>query len=95
MTVQFKAKVRTVYNMDDTPAYRYVPVPKIARHHCDMQAFRNSRRFGGYANSDLFLGLLRRELSTIGIRELIRLDQVPDGVTVDQSGFLAVVTIEV
>jgi hypothetical protein len=93
--IEFKGKVRTVYNVDDTVAYRFISVPKIARNHCNMQAFRVSRKFGSYANSDLFLGMMRGELESRGIRDRIKLDSLPDGVTVDESGFLAVVTIHV
>lgn len=93
MNITFKAKVRKVYNHDDTLAYQYVPVPKITRNHCDMHAFRTSKRFGSYANSDLFLGMLARYLRERQIPKELRLDQLPDGVTVDDSGFLAVVTI--
>lgn len=91
--IQFRAKVQTVYNVDDTVAWRYIQVPTLTRKHCDMSAFRSHPKFGGLANSDLFpniLAKIRREV----LGETIRLDKIRDGVTVDESGFLAVVTFD-
>lgn len=93
--IEFKAKVNRVYNHDDTLAWRYVKVPAITRSHCDMPAFRSHTRFGGLANSDLFPAILKRALAALAVKETIRLDQVPAGVTIDESGFLARVTIAV
>lgn len=93
LKIQFKAKQRTVHNMDNSIHYVKIDVPKITRNHCDMHAFRVSRRFGGYANSDLFLGMIRGELKRLGIGEIVKLDNVPDSMTVDGTGFLSVVTI--
>lgn len=97
LIVTFKAKVRRMLNPDDTVAYRYVDVPEtFGRQHCDMQAFRNSARFGHFANSDLFPGMLRHAVAQTGIKPggRLKLDgPLPDGVTVDESGFLAVVSV--
>lgn len=95
--IQFRAKVVTVYNHDDTPAWQYVTVPKLARSHCDMAAFRKHPKYGSYANSDLFPAMLERiarEVVGPYSRDL-RLDKAPANVTIDASGFLALVTIEV
>ena len=91
--VNFKAKVQTVYNTDNTVAYQYVQVPELKRAHCDMNAFRSHPRYAAYANSDLFPGLLKRAVEVAGVGKIIRLDQLSDRVTVDTSGFLARVTI--
>ena len=88
--ITFKAKPVKVYNMDDTLAYEYIQVPVLDRKHCDMQAFRQHPKFGPYVNSDLFKGMMSRVLP-----KTIRLDAIPEGVTVDLSGFLAVVSIDV
>lgn len=72
-----------------------IKLPAIDRRHCDMHAFRTSRSFGAYANSDLFRPLLARCLKARGIGESIDLAAPPLGVTVDTSGFLADVTIDV
>ena len=93
--VTFKAKIRTVYNMDETPAWRDVKVPKLARAHCDIAAFRVHPKYGAYANSDLFPTMLARAVKSIGIGEYIRLDKIPAGVSIDASGFLAHVTISI
>jgi hypothetical protein len=92
-TIEFKAKVETIYNPDDTPAWQWVKVPAIDRKHCDMPAFRLHAKFGAYANSDLFKNLLARELKTLGVKEYIKLHELPPSVTIDTSGFLARVTI--
>lgn len=93
-TIEFRAKIQSVYTPENEHAYDLVKVPAIKRSHCDMAAFRASRRFGSYANSDMFPGMLRRALNGLGIRSHIRLDQLPEGVSVDTSGFLAKVRIE-
>ena len=92
-TITFKAKVQTVWNHDDKPAWRYVAVPQLTRAHCDMQAFRFHLKFGGIANSALFPNVLSRIRRDVG--EEIRLDRIPAHVTIDESRFLATVTINV
>lgn len=93
-TIKFKAKVQTVYNMDDTIAYQYIEVPEVKRTHCDMNSFRKHPFFGPYANSDLFFNLIRRQFIVHKIGPVIRLDRVPEAMTIDTSGFLAAVTVE-
>jgi hypothetical protein len=95
--ITFKAKVRSLIGAYDGCS-AYVNVPMFDRSHCDMPAFRAHPTFGGIANSDLFpkaLRRLRRELIGSDSREYFRLCNLPAGVTVDRSGFLAVVTVEV
>lgn len=94
-TITFKAKPQTMLNIDDTVAYRYVPVPTLARKHCDMHAFRTHPKYGTWANSDLFPGVLARIAQDTFGGSMLKLDRIPDNVTVDESGFLAVVTITV
>jgi hypothetical protein len=93
--IQFKAKVETIYNPDDTPTWRWVKVPALDRKHCDMSAFRSHPKFGAYANSDLFKNLIARELKSLGVKEYIKLHELPSCVTIDDSGYLARVTINV
>ena len=93
--ITFKAKVQQMHNVDGTVAYEYVPVPVFERKHCDMPAFRVHPKYGGLANSDLFKNVLagiRRQ--ALAGKPWIRLNDVPDGVNVDTSKFLAVVTID-
>jgi hypothetical protein len=92
--ISFRAKPETVYTMDGAPAFQRIRVPVLTRAHCDMAAFRKHPKYGGLANSDLFknvLARLRRDFTG----DYIRLDRVPEGVTLDTSGFLATVTLEV
>jgi len=91
--IQFKAKVETIYNADETPAWQWVKVPALDRKHCDMGAFRNHPKFGAYANSDMIKSLLARELKSLGVKEYIKLHDIPACVTIDDSSFLARVTI--
>ena len=95
-TVTFKAKPQEVWETDlSEVAYRFVKVPVFTRSHCDMAAFRNHAKFGGLANSDLFPNLLKRiRADRFKGRDYFRLDQIPEGVTVDLSGYLAVITFE-
>lgn len=92
--VSFKSKVRRVYNMDNSVAYEYVQVPALNRQHVDMAQFRQHAKFGSYANSDLFPAMLRRAADAMGVKERIKLDAIPAGVTVDTGGFLAVVSFD-
>ena len=94
-TITFKGKARACTYPDGAPAYRYIPVPTLKRIHCNMAEFRCHQRYGGYANSDLFPGMLRRIAETLFPAGYVRLDSIPAGVAVDESGFLAEVTIEV
>lgn len=93
--ITFRAKPETIWKHDDTPDYRRVKVPAIQRRHCDMHAFRSHPQFRSYANSDLFAALIGRHFKAAGIGEWLRLDQLPPCVTVDESGFLAAVTIQI
>jgi hypothetical protein len=93
--ITFKAKLKTMYNMDDSIAYQYVAVPTLKRSHCDMSAFRQHKKYGNYANSDLFEGMLSHIRKNTFNNGIIKLDDVPESVTVDTSGFLAVVSFDV
>lgn len=95
--ITYKTKLRDVWNADMTQVeFRIVDVPELKRSHCDMNAFRQHRKYGSYANSDLFPAMLRRikmEITKPG--GWMKLEELPENVTVDTSGFLATVTIEV
>jgi len=94
-TIAFRGKVREVQYVDGTHAYRYVQVPQLGTRHCDIAQFRTHPKYGMYANSDLLPGSLRKLRERMFPNGYVRLDNVPDGVTVDESGFLAEVTISV
>ena len=97
-TITFRAKVESVYHMDDSLAWQQIRVPTLARRHCDMTAFRDHKRLGGLANSDLFpvvLAKIRRDILGGPDRDYIRMDRIPDGVVINSTGFLATVTITV
>lgn len=94
-TITFKAKPQRVMTMEDTLHYEFVKVPALTRAHCDMAAFRSSKKFGDYANSDFFLSMAKRALMAMGVGPTIKLNAVPAGVTIDTNGFLATVTITI
>ena len=93
--IQFKGKVEKVYNMDNSVCYEYINVPQLDRKHCDMHAFRIHPKYGAYANSDLFKGMLKRIRSEYFANGILRLDAIPEVVNCDTSGFLAIVSFEV
>lgn len=98
MKVQFKGKPQPCVGYSkELVAYEFngVKVPEIKRHHCDMAAFRNSRKFGAYANSDMFPAMINRAVKeAVGNKQYLNVDRPPEGVEIDAKGFLAVVTID-
>jgi hypothetical protein len=95
-TIRFKAKPRPFYNMDDTLAYQTIAVPQFTSAHYDIAEFRCHPKYQGLANSQLFPNVLSRiRRDTFQGRDHFRLDRIPGGVTVDLSGFLAVVSFDV
>jgi len=95
-TIFFKGKVKTMYAVGDIPLYQYIDIPVLKKHHCDMNAFRSHPKYGSWANSDMFLGILNHiKTETFKGKSYVRLDMLPENVTVDTSGFLAEVIITV
>jgi hypothetical protein len=98
MKIQFKTKVQGFQNEAGEPVGCILVPSELTRKHCpDMNAWRMSRAFGGYANSDMFGAILKGAAKKAGLEpgRLIRLDRWPEGATIDTTGFLAVVTIDV
>jgi hypothetical protein len=91
LTIEFRTKPQEVYYGETLR--RYVKVPELTTRHCDMNAFRCSRRFGSYANSTLFSALLARAVKAMGIENRIWEEQTIAGVEIDKTGFLWVVKI--
>lgn len=87
-TITFKTKASTPVN-----GYRILSVPKFERRHCNMEAWRRHKRFGSLANSNLFSNVLSRVRSDIAPAGILRTDRLPANVSIDVSGFLAVVTV--
>lgn len=75
----------------------HIRLPTLARRHCDLHAFRMSRRFGMYANSDMFPSMLNRAVQEAaragGMVNFIDAATPPPGFTVTP-GFLHTVTVE-
>lgn len=94
--ITFKAKSKPCSNVDGSDVHEYINIPKLTRSHCDMAAFRQHSKYGGYANSDMFIGMLSHIRGEVfGNRATLRLDRIPAGVQVDISGFLIVVSFDV
>lgn len=87
--IEFKAKIQEMYD-----GKKYINVPVFKRSHCDMNEFRFHPKYGGYANSDLFPAMLQRIRKEV-TGSIIYLDNIPENVSIDTSGFLAVVSFEV
>jgi hypothetical protein len=92
LAITFKTKIKPVYFADETLAYEGFPLPKSLARYADRAAFRQSKRFGIYANSDLFESILSREIKRLGVPNYIKLGSLPDCVTIEP-GFMATVTI--
>lgn len=97
MLVTFKAKVETIRYSDGRFYCSRIKVPRIKRHHVDMREARDHKHYGSYANSDLFVGMLNGAVrKVVGDSGYIKTSEpLPEGVTVDTSGFLAVVRVEI
>ena len=94
LTITFKGKVKPVYFIDGSLAWEGLPLPKKLSPYANKSAFRTSKRFGSYANSDLFESILQREIKRLGVRDYLRIGSLPDCVTIEL-GFLATVTITI
>ena len=92
MEIKFKAK--HVISVRDEDWRALLKIPAITRKHCDMAAARASKRFGMYANSDMFesmvRGLLRKQYPT----GYIDRDEPPAGVRVIPGSMLCTVIID-
>ncbi len=88
--IQFKTKVRELEESDGTRS-RYIEFKrKLTKSDCTLKPHEHS-----YYNSDLFPAILNRVYRRIigEHTEWKRLTDLPEGVSVDTSKFLAIVTI--
>lgn len=93
--LSFRTKVQRPIYLDGSPAPAFIKLPAtITSAHYSREDFRNDARYSSYVNSDLFPNIIRSALRKAGIPATIRLDQIPSNVTIDESGFLAKVTVE-
>jgi hypothetical protein len=95
-TLTFKTKIKQMYSPEGEKLYRYIEPPAFTRKHCDMHSFRTSRDYGGIANSTLFPGALKQLQARSGLTGVVNIDaSLPDNVVIDDTKFLAVVTLTV
>jgi len=96
LQARWKAKAYSGVVFSDEQPRPFVPVKKsLGRNDiASLHDFRTHPKWGVYANSDLAGGIVQRLVrERIGNRTFIDTDNVPDGVEVDLSGFLATVTV--
>lgn len=94
-TIQFKTKLVEVEYMEGGHAFTQINVPQFTKAHCDMPAFRKHKRWGYVANSQLFPNVLKRLRQDVAPHGWLKLEDLPENVTVDTSKFLALVTITI
>lgn len=90
--ITFKTKPFKLYRHEDDGFDMAIDFKKrVKKSDCSMKPIDHT-----YYNSDMFEGILNREYKRIigEHKTWARLDQLPDGVTVDTTKFLAVVTIQ-
>lgn len=88
--VQFKTKVKKMHQADDTVREYVEYKRKLVRTDCNLRPQDHA-----YFNCDMFPSMLNRAYEDVtNRREWVYLDSLPDGVTVDTSKFLAVVTVK-
>ena len=84
--ITFRTKLRT---LDDGRRF-FMPKVRVSRTDCNLRPHEND-----YYNSDLFEPMLNRAYKeAFGGLSWVSLDSLPEGVTVDSSGFLAMVKVE-
>ena len=94
-TIKFRAKIEHPRYVDGTDAPARIKVPTLRRHHCDMAGFRSHPKYGALANSDMFEANVLSRIKRDRLGDYVRLDRVPDGVSIADGTFLATVTVEV
>ena len=72
-----------------------IRVPRPAENHIDRAAMRRDKEWSDFSNSSMLFGCVSRALGLAGVGKTLRLDRLPESVTVDTSGFLAVVTVQI
>lgn len=93
VTILFKTKQseRQIFNADGSmPVVRGYYIPKIMNSHINMNEARNDKKYGSYANSDLFLNMARRAVSE-KYGDFIPLDNAH----IVKSGFLDTIAIAI
>lgn len=91
ITVTFKAKPKVLhYAGRENPEYSYIDIPKLTRAHVDMHEARIDKVWGGLANSDLFENMLNGATKKKFSNMRIKLNAIPEGVSVDTTKFLHV-----
>lgn len=94
-TITFTGKIVRKLHQNADDDYDYIKVPELGRRHCDLPSFNQHKQYGHYVNSDLFVSLLKRLKIQLFGGSILKMQCIPGCVSVDTSGFLAIVTITV
>lgn len=87
--IAFKTKTFPIIQADNTERTAIRLKKTLTRTDCNLKSHEHD-----YYNSDLFPSMLNRHYQTVtGGRDYLYLDSLPEGITVDTSGFLAVVQV--
>ena len=103
MKISFKAKIKTSRWDDNTIARRYLKFPALTQAHYSQSEARAHPKYGNLANWDGFPSILRSAACKAGVRknaagcwiELPPTAELPPTITVDETGFLALVTVDI
>jgi hypothetical protein len=91
----FKTKPETYQNRAGATVTRVKMPATLSLSHVSLPDLRQHKRYGAWANSDLLLSLIARDMKRAGIPAgMLDLSDLPAGVSVDTAGFLAAVTID-
>lgn len=89
--ITFKAKLDTDYNR--------IKFPRFTSSHVNMAIMRSHPIYGGLVNSNMLNGMLdraaRKALGCSRTTQYLDINNLPDTVTIDTTGFLAKVTINI
>jgi hypothetical protein len=94
--IEFKTKraERQVFlDNGEMPIVRGWYIPELKRSHCDMSAARQCRKFGGYANSNIFEGMMRKAVAA-KYGDFIRVTDLIEGQDY-KAGFLDTITLTI
>lgn len=89
--IKFKTKARKLW-ISETDSVTEYQIPKLTRSHCDMRLWRTHPKFGGLANSDLFIGLINSLVKKTYPTGWIREDRLADNTQI-KPGFLAEISL--
>ncbi len=92
MKIEFKGKVKQMRYMDGSLASERIKVPTLSSNHVNMNEARSHSKYGMYANSDMFSAILAKIGKNKFPKGYVDINDIPENVTVNTDGFLAIVS---